>query len=94
MKLTKQVWKFPLHPVEETTKVIMPPDATFVAAAWQHSTPTLWFEVPMPAPESKLWVDRVFHIAGTGHPVPMTYKHLGTLFTANNNIVWHIYEVK
>lgn len=35
---------------------------------------------------------RLFRVYGTGHPVPVTAKHVGTC-SRTGGLVWHLYEM-
>lgn len=55
--------------------------------AWQHHLVTevvIWTEEGDPAPK------RTVRVYGTGHPIPDTSRHLGSVVI--EPYVWHVYE--
>lgn len=69
------VWKFPLLLMDGEQLVrTMPHGATPIRFTMQGVVPMLWCLVD----EKKAREDRRFVIVGTGHPIPDSYKYIGS----------------
>ena len=81
------IWKFPI-PVEDRFAIEMPRDAEVLHIEAQHNHGWMWARV---APERKLEVRR-FLLRGTGHPVDMECRHLGSFMLNDGALVFHVFE--
>lgn len=86
------IYKFDM-PVEENPKIEMPEGATILHIDSQFGNPDtlqVWaLCTPENAPEQ-----RQFHCFGTGHELPANPgTYLGTVLTADGQLVWHCFEV-
>jgi len=81
--MEKIVYKYGLSPDE----ISLPKGAKVlrVGVGVQNEAPTLWVEVNPNAPI----VTRRVEVVGTGHPVPVGFSHIGTIFSGP--FVWHFY---
>ena len=61
----RQIWKYPLALVDKQT-IQMPTGAEVLSVQLQEGVPYMWVLVG-PEPER---VERIFHVYGTGHPIP------------------------
>ena len=72
-----------------------------------HLIPTEWYHVvhvDTRNPEIvEIWAEDIegethkgvcVQVFGTGHEIPITALHLGSVVTDSGNLVWHLYEVK
>ena len=87
----KTIWKYELN--EHGVKVIkMPLGAEILTIQSQHDKPVLWALVD---PE-EYHTERVFEIAGTGHPLykpEMIRKYIGTYQSFNGDFIGHVFEI-
>lgn len=85
----RTVWKYGLL-VSDTTTVRMPPSARVlrIVPTQVPDELTLWAEVnPDEEPD-----EQVFHVHGTGHPIPADGRtHVATVPTPHG-LVWHVYR--
>jgi hypothetical protein len=80
------IYKFPI-PIQDTFTVPLPDDAVVVHAGLDpQGVPCLWARLDPNAPRT----DRVFHLRGTGHPVPDDLHHIASF--VNGPFVWHLFE--
>ena len=71
----KTIWKFELG-LTDRQKIKMPVGAQIISCANHDDVICIWAVVDPDAPKH----DCVFHIAGTGHPMPdAEVKHIGTV---------------
>ena len=58
--------------------------------------PTIWIEHYNYGDEYEdEWDDEeavTYTIIGTGHPIPNSYKHVGSCKCADGRLTWHVYE--
>lgn len=96
----KRVFKYAIEQFygiksDGTACLSMPEDAVIIHVGCQEEINIcLWAEVD----DTKPRVERVFHIVGTGHPIPIPgfdeYRNrIGTVLMCDGNLVWHIYEM-
>ena len=64
----------------------MPYGASILHVGVQDAQLYVWAEVNTTAP----LVDRHFHIAGTGHPIPVGLHFVGSVM--DGPFVWHVYD--
>lgn len=86
-----RMYKYPLFAVggavfDDTVRVNMPPSTGIQFVGMQNGVVMLWGLVDANAP----LIERVFHIAGTGHVLPRDPCYLGSVF--DRQFVWHIFE--
>jgi len=46
--------------------------------------------------QETIYVDRIFRVAGTGHPISQpieALQHIGTFQLANGSLIFHVFEV-
>jgi hypothetical protein len=86
--------KYPLFDMglaafDDTVSVAAYPSSGVNFIGMQDGIVTLWSLVDA---EAKSKIERRFHIAGTGHPLPAGPQlYLGTVF--ERRFVWHIFEL-
>ena len=78
------VWKFPFA-IDDAVVIAMPEGAELLNVGCQEGQPCIWARVNPEAP----YVNRMFHICGTGHPAPST-DHVATF--QQGPLVWHLFE--
>ena len=85
----KAVWKWEFPITDHPQTVPMPHAAVPVAVQIQGEGESicLWAEVWPDAPR----VARRFAVHGTGHPIRVSERHIGT--AQDGALVWHLYEV-
>lgn len=83
------MWKSTLT-VQGVQVIETPSRAKFQSVQVQNGEITLWYSCDSNARK----VNRIITIVGTGHPIPRNAIYIGTVLTANDSLVWHIYEVK
>lgn len=83
------IWKYQLE-ITDRQEITVPAEGIFLCAQTQHGIPCLWAEVDPDKPHEK----RIIRIIGTGNPGGdlSTMNYLGTVQTANGQLIWHIYE--
>lgn len=86
------IWKFPFH-IRDTVAIEMPRGATVLPhlepARLEQGEPGLviWAVVDPDQPTET----RVFHVVGTGHPMPETpLNYIGSALAGP--LVWHVFE--
>ncbi len=85
--MTRQVWKFELHPGENVIE--MPAEAKLLTVQMQHGEPYLWALVYTDAPRTL----REFNVVGTGHNLPEGVGlYVGTFQMEGGALVWHVFE--
>jgi hypothetical protein len=86
------IWKFQIATARLSVLEI-PEGAQLLHVATQRETITLWYMVdPQALKEKKSIV-----VIGTGegiHSRSDSLTHLGTVLTADENFVWHVFELK
>lgn len=84
----RTVHKYALRLIGGEQSVGMPIGAEIVHFDMQGDRPMTWALVETDARLE----ERVFHVVGTGHPLPEgpTFAHVGT--TMNPPFVWHLFE--
>lgn len=89
------IWKFPIDLVTplgfltDTPVIDMPEGAVILTMQLQDGIPTLWALVDPSKPPTP----RVFHIVGTGHPVPTRdVEYINTW--QRDGFVFHVFERK
>lgn len=90
--MAKTIYKFPLLPSGEKTRIAMPQGASILALQVQRDTPCIWALVdPKASP-----VERTFHIAGTGHRLPDLFDngdgYVGTFQVEGGQFVFHLFD--
>ncbi len=88
----KTIWKYELNIFGTGRVSIMAPiNGKILYVGCQNEVhPVLWIEVnSLETPK-----ERIFKIYGTGHShdESVNQKYIGTVFTQNSQLVWHIYE--
>lgn len=68
----------------------MPANAEVLYVEAQFSTPCLWALVDTDAE----LVERHFRVAGTGHPLNGSLKHIGSFMLNNGTLVFHVFEIE
>lgn len=85
------IWKYPIATARMSV-LNVPEGAQFLNLAMQRETITLWFMVDPQAVK----FERSVVVVGTGegiHSRPEALKYLGTVLTADENFVWHVFEL-
>jgi len=86
----KTVYKFPFT-VQDEICLQMPKGAQILSVQMQHGVPVIWALVD-PDRDTPV-VERQFHLAGTGHPLPNALgKFVGTFQMMNGDLVLHLFE--
>jgi hypothetical protein len=83
----RRVWKFPLA-YTPMSVLKVPRGGVPVHVAEQDGRPCVWIDVDTAAPQET----RIFHIRGTGHPVPSDAHYVGSWFVDSGQLVFHLYE--
>lgn len=85
----RTVWKYQASALEGPQSTEMPAGARILHVAPHGTTGvTLWAEVQPQAPTVK----RRIIVTGTGQPVPISARYLGTA-AGNTGLVWHAWEL-
>lgn len=85
------IWKYPIATARVSVLKI-PEGAQFLHVAMQGGTITLWYMVDPQAVK----VERSVVVVGTGegiHSREGSLQHLGTVLTADEDFVWHVFEL-
>jgi len=85
----KKIFKFPLE-IDDVQPVVIPQAAKILSVQMQHGELCLWAEVQT----SLRHETRYIEIIGTGHEIDESHRreYIGTVQTADGNLVWHVYE--
>ena len=84
----KTIWKY-LLPLQERPSIDMPEGAEILSVQFQREVLTMWALVD----PSKPLKARHFEIAGTGFELrDLPRRHIATVQTESQNLVWHIFE--
>lgn len=86
-----KVWKFPVEMTERFTVVM--PTATVLCVQVQNGRPYIWALVD---PDTNLYSERKFLIAGTGEEIdahPDDLKYIDTWQMNGGSLVFHLFEV-
>jgi hypothetical protein len=88
----RTVFKYQIDLYGGAQSIRMPQGAILLHVGRDHSTPnpdivSMWYEVDTEAP----YIERVYTIRGTGHPIPDGTTYVGTVIAPP--FVWHIYQV-
>lgn len=81
------VHKYPFKITDEFT-IEMPRGTELLHVAVQHGVPCIWAEVITTEP----MVKRGFRLAGTGHELGWSGRHVGSFFMADGELVWHLFD--
>lgn len=81
------VYKHTLH-LDDTVEVVMPQGTELLSVGEQNGMLCLWARVDTRKPK----VNRMFRIAGTGHPAP-TGNFVGTVMMHGGALVWHVFDL-
>lgn len=81
------IWKFEAS-LDDTLCIDMPRDAEILHVALQNGIPCIWARV---VPD-RLQEARHFAWRGTGHPVNMNWRHIGSVLMARDALVFHLFE--
>ena len=84
----KSIWKFRGDREHDVIELSMPKDAKVLSVGLQHDRLTFWAEV-FTGTEIEYEI-RKFFVVGTGHPLPVNYGFVGTVF--QGPFVWHIFD--
>ena len=90
------VWRFPLK-FQDSQTISMPAGAKLLHVKFRNGQVEIWALVDTTAP----YVKRLIAIRGTGQPFeydkkPGTLlypKHVGTVFTENDELVFHVFDL-
>ena len=85
--MSATVWKFPI-PIADDFVLKMPRDAEILFVGNQGDQACLWARV---VPDRRV-EDRRFYLRGTGHPIDLDCKHVGSFMLYAGNLVFHIFE--
>lgn len=80
------IFKYPLG-FSAANHLDMPVGSRPVMVAMQNGQVTMWAQVD---PDFETTTKRDFVVAGTGHPVPDDYVHVGSCM--DGMFVWHVFE--
>ena len=86
------VWKYPI-PAKDCFKLSLPIGAMPLAVQVQRGKPQVW--VLLEESET-VYVDRIFRLVGTGHPISEGLHHLQYIDTfqlAGGNLIFHVFEI-
>lgn len=86
----KTIWKFPLSRASDISEVPMPIGAQVLTVQLQHGNPCIWALVD-PTAEVEI---RRFRMAGTGHSLDETGRHIGTIQMAGGDLIFHFFELE
>ena len=87
-----RVYKYPIE-IQDVVRVTMPKGARVLTVQDQHGRPCLWVAVD---PSQSELEERIFRIAGTGHPIvdEIVDDYVGTIQTFNGRLVFHVFEIR
>lgn len=85
----KTVWKYTLDEKDDIT-INLPLGAEILSVQEQHGEPQMWVLVD---PNEVVIEQRVFRLAGTGHPIKKSVKFIGTFQLFGGSFVGHLFEV-
>jgi len=86
------IWKYPV-PAEDYFKLSLPIGAMPLAVQAQRGQPQMWVLLEE---NETVFVNRVFRVAGTGHPIAEGLHHLQYIDTFQlhgGNLIFHVFEV-
>ncbi len=83
--MDQTIWKYELEIVDEQI-LLMPLHSDILTVQFQGPSLCLWARVD---PRRSL-ADRRILIVGTGNPMPLAGKHIGTVQAGR--LVWHVFE--
>lgn len=87
--MSASVWKFPI-PIADEFSLTMPRDAELLFVATQKETGCLWARVI--TDDRVSLVERRFLLRGTGHPVDLDAKYVGSFILLGGDLVFHLFE--
>jgi hypothetical protein len=85
-RMSKYVWKYPLEIKNGGQKIDTFAGSNIVHCDSQNGQLCLWIEVD----PSNRPLTVIFHVIGTGHPIPPGTSWVGT--AQQPPFVWHVYE--
>ena len=95
--MTKCVWKFQIPVDDEPLHLMLPRDAKvvnvglgYVGSGSIKAFGLMWIEGTFVENQEETWREKIFHIYGTGHPIPHHMGYVGTFY--QGQFVWHIYS--
>lgn len=86
------IWKYEV-PAEDYFKLSLPIGAMPLAVQVQRDKPQMWVLLEE---NETVYVDRMFRVAGTGHPIVEGLHHLQYIDTfqyMGGNLIFHVFEV-
>ncbi len=90
---TLRIFKY-MFGITDSIVIPMPEGARVLDVQIQHGAPCIWALVDTSKPN----VNRMFRLAGTGHPIKPdeAHKHIyiGTFQMSDGALVFHLFEVK
>lgn len=86
MAMNKTIWKYKID-TESRKCISMPISAEVIRVGIQNHTVCIWAVV---LPEQKDVQNRLFYFSGTGHPVPLADKYIGSC--TDGPFEWHVWE--
>lgn len=89
----KRIFKY-VFSITDDIVISMPKGAQILDVQMQHGNPCIWALVTQANPI----VERVFRLAGTGHPIESSdvdkYTYIGTFQMRDGALVFHLFEVE
>lgn len=90
--MAARIYKYTFR-VDDTVTITMPKGAEILSVQTQDDVPTVWALVDPKAPP----VSRLFHIFGTGHPIPGLFgpsSFVATFQQRDGAFVWHMFDAQ
>lgn len=91
IRLNSKIFRYPIE-ITDLQDIEMPAGAEILCVKSKRGVPCIWAKVLDGSP----YKTRHIRIIGTGKPMVFTegrqLHYLGTVFTHNESLVWHIYE--
>jgi len=86
--MSSKIWKFPFD-VEDDLSIAMPKNSEIVDVQVQGEQPCIWAICN----SDESYEKRRFVIVGTGHPLGIIGKYIGTFQLLGGSFVGHLFEV-
>lgn len=86
-KANAAVWKFTI-PIDDAFEISMPIGAELLCVREQDNRGQLWARVVPERPVEP----RRFFLRGTGHPVDLDCKYVGSFMMHDGALVFHLFE--
>lgn len=91
MNSANVVWKFPINPNNDVTKIMLPLGATPLSVQLQHNAVQLWV---LCNPDEEICKERTFRLVATGEEFhEPKFAYIGTIQAEGGRYIFHLFEV-